>query len=260
MGPQTNHQRVKISIITVVYNGEATLRDCIESVLGQTYPHVEYIVVDGASTDGTLAVARSFGPKIATLISEPDRGIYDAMNKGIAAATGEVVGILNADDEYAHPNVLAHVAEALQTQSADAAYGDLLYVDPRDSSRVIRTWRAGAYRPGAFLYGWMPPHPTFFVRRTVYEQFGGFNLSLRSAADYEFMLRLVHRHGIRLAYLPEVLVHMRAGGVSNASFRNRWRANREDRRAWRLNGLRPYFFTLWWKPLRKLVQYLRRPA
>ncbi len=246
---------MKVSIITVVFNGEATLRDCIGSVLTQSHRDLEYIIVDGASTDHTLDIVRSFGPKIATLISGPDRGIYDAMNKGIAAATGEVVGILNADDLYAHPDVIAHVVAAFKTQPIEAIYGDLVYVDPQNLRRVVRTWHAGPYRPGVFLYGWMPPHPTFFVRSTVYEQFGTFNLALRSAADYELMLRFVHKHGIRLGYLPEVLVQMRTGGMSNVSWRNRLRANREDRRAWRLNGLRPYFFTLWWKPLRKLAQY-----
>ncbi|MCY7350545.1 MAG: glycosyltransferase [Cytophagaceae bacterium] len=247
---------MKVSIITVVYNGAATLRSCIESVLGQSHSDLEYIIVDGASTDDTLAIARSFGPKIARLISEPDRGIYDAMNKGIAAATGDVVGILNADDLYAHVDVIKHIADALETQQTDAAYGDLVYVDRNDSRRIRRTWRAGVYREAAFLYGWMPPHPTFFVRREIYERFGAFNPDLRSAADYELMLRLVHKHAIQLSYVPEILVLMRLGGLSNASLLNRLRANREDYRAWVINGLKPYFFTTLWKPLRKSLQFL----
>lgn len=246
---------MKVSIVTVVRNGAATLPDCIASVLAQTHPGIEYIVVDGASTDATPDVIRSFGSKIALVISEPDRGPYDAMNKGIAAATGDVVGILNADDLYAHPNVVSQIIEKLQLTAADAAYGDLLYVDRENLSRVWRVWRAGAYRPGAFLQGWMPPHPTFFVKRAVYHRFGTFNLNLGTAADYELMLRLVHKHGIRLCYVPDVLVWMRRGGLSNASWRNWLRANRYDREAWRLNGLRPRVYTLLWKPVRKLFQW-----
>lgn len=247
---------MKVSIITVVYNGAATLRACIESVLGQSYPDLEYILVDGASTDGTLAVAQSFGPRIATVISEPDWGIYDAMNKGIAAATGDVIGILNADDLYAHEHVVKHVVNVLEKEDAEAVYGDLLYVDRDDPRRVRRTWRAGLYQKDAFMYGWMLPHPTFFVLKRVYQRLGAFNLTLRSAADYELMLRFVHKHAIRLGYVPEVLVLMRVGGISNASLLNRLRANREDRRAWAINGLKPYFFTMWWKPFRKSLQFL----
>lgn len=246
---------MKISIITVVRNGATTLPDCIASVLAQSYPELEYIVVDGASTDGTPDVIRSFGSKIDRIISEPDHGPYDAMNKGIAAATGEVVGILNADDLYAHSNVLANVVATLRATGADAAYGDLLYVDREVVSRVWRVWQAEEYHPDAFLQGWMPPHPTFFVRREIYQRYGTFNLNLGSAADYELMLRLIHKHRIRLCYVPEVLVRMRRGGVSNASWRNWLRANRNDRKAWQLNGLRPRFYTLWWKPLRKLGQW-----
>ncbi len=249
---------MKVSIITVVYNGADTLRECIESVLGQTHPNLEYLVVDGASTDDSPVIARQFGAKIAAIISEPDRGIYDAMNKGIAAATGEVVGFLNADDLYAHPNVIADVVTALQAEQTDAAYGDLVYVERQDPERVVRTWTAGRYRLGQFRQGWMPPHPTFFVKKRVYEAFGGFDLRLKSAADYELMLRFIHKNGIRLSYLPQVLVRMRTGGLSNASLRNRLRANREDRRAWAMNDLKPHALTLWWKPLRKVAQFLRR--
>lgn len=249
---------MKISIITVVFNGIGTLKTCLESVLGQSYPDVEYLVIDGGSTDGTVELVRSYGSRIAVFRSEPDNGIYDAMNKGLALATGDVVGILNADDVYAHSDVLRRVAEALEDSSVDATYGDLLYVAAQDLNAVQRYWKSGAYRPGAFRWGWMPPHPTFFVRRVCYQRWGGFDTRLRSAADYELMLRLIHRHGIRLRYIPEVLVRMRAGGVSNASWKNRLRANREDRLAWQFNDLRPYFFTLVLKPVRKVVQFLNR--
>ena len=158
------------------------------------------------------------------------------MNKGVRAATGDIVAILNADDVYASTDVLAQVARAFTASGTDAVYGDLNYVAADDLSRVTRRWRSGAYSPGAFRRGWMPPHPALFVRRTCYERWGMFNLSLHSAADYELMLRFIHRHGMTLTYLSETLILMRAGGVSNASFNHRIRAHREDWKAWRMNG------------------------
>ena len=254
---------MRISVITVCFNAAATLSDAVQSVLSQVpSPEVpfdlEYIVVDGGSTDGTLDVLAPFRDGIATLISEPDHGLYDAMNKGIRAATGDVVAILNADDVYASNDVLARVAETFNSSGATAVYGDLNYVEADDLARVIRRWRAGTYSPGAFRRGWMPPHPALFVQRTCYKRWGMFSLSLRSAADYELMLRFIHRHGMSLAYLPDTLVLMRAGGVSNASLKHRLRAHREDWKAWRMNGYHPSLFTLLAKPLRKLPQFLSR--
>jgi GT2 family glycosyltransferase len=191
--------------------------------------------------------------------SEPDGGLYEAMNKGIARSTGEVLGFLNADDVYAHPQVLADVARALADPEVDAVYADLVYVHPVSPGRVVRTWRAGPYRPGAFRWGWMPPHPTFFARRSLYERHGGFDTSFGTSADYELMLRLVHRHGARLAYLPQVMVHMRAGGASNRNLRARLDANRHDRQACARHGLHPAWFTGGLKPLRKVWQFLAPP-
>ena len=248
-----------VSIITVVYNAADTVRDCMNSVLGQTYPNVEYIVIDGASTDGTADIVRSYGAKVAYFVSEPDAGIYDAMNKGIRLATGEVIGLLNADDLYRHPDVISRVVATLNQTGSDAVYSDLAYVERSDTSKVLRYWAGGTYRAGHFLWGWMPAHPTLFVRRAVYEQYGLFVTTLRSAADYELMLRFIHRHGIRLSYLRELTVLMRIGGISNQTLRHRLRANREDGEAWRLNGLKPYFFTLWLKPFRKIGQFIRKP-
>lgn len=247
-----------VSIITPTYNSAATLRDTLDSVARQDYPVLEHIVVDGGSSDGTQEMVRQAGRR-ATLLSEPDKGLYDAMNKGLKLAQGDIIGILNSDDFYAHEHVVSRIVRLMDAEGADVAYGDLCYVAAGDPGRVVRYWRSGAYRPGKFLYGWMPPHPTFFVRRQVYEQLGGFDLALRFAADYELMLRFLHRHRLKAAYLPEVLVHMRTGGVSNSSLRHRLRANREDREAWRRNGLRPYFFTTWLKPLRKIPQYFLSP-
>ncbi|MGB3619295.1 MAG: glycosyltransferase family 2 protein [Catalinimonas sp.] len=248
---------MKISIVTVSYQAADTIRDTIESVLRQDHPDVEYIVIDGGSTDGTPDLVRSYGGRIARFVSEPDRGLYDAMNKGIAQATGAVVGILNADDFYTHPAVLSRVAARMEAQRADTLYADLEYVDREVTDRVTRTWRAGPYRPGSFRWGWMPPHPTFFVRRALYDRLGTFRAGeFRRAADYELMLRFLHKAGAATTYLPETTVRMRAGGESNSSLRNRLEANREDHRAWAINGLRVNPLTLILKPLRKIGQFL----
>lgn len=246
---------MKISIITATYNSSATVGDTLSCIKEQTHPDIEHIIVDGGSSDNTLDIVRQF-THVAQMVSEKDRGIYDAMNKGIGLASGDVVGILNSDDVYADASVLSEVAKAFEDPSVQAFYADLQYVYPDDLNRVQRTWRSGRFKRGNFYFGWMPPHPTFFVRREVYDRSGLFNLELRSAADYELMLRILVKMGISAFYLPRVIVKMRAGGVSNASLANRLRANREDRMAWKLNDLRPYFFTLYLKPLRKIHQFI----
>jgi glycosyltransferase involved in cell wall biosynthesis len=247
---------MKISIITVSYNSSATIRDTIESVLSQNYPDFEYILVDGNSSDNTLEIIRSYENKHIRWISEPDKGIYDAMNKGLKMATGDVIGILNSDDFYTNSDVLTKVAQAFQTEQVDSVYSDLAYVDEHDTNKMIRYWKSGKYKEGSFLTGWMPPHPTFFVKREVYQRYNPFDVRLKSAADYELMLRFIHKFKISVAYIPEILVKMRAGGKSNASLRNRLRANREDRLAWEYNKLSPRLYTLLLKPLRKVVQYI----
>jgi glycosyltransferase involved in cell wall biosynthesis len=249
---------MKISIITVAYNSAKTIEDTIKSVLSQSYQDIEYLIIDGASKDNTLAIVEKYREKIAKVVSEPDQGIYDAMNKGVALATGDVVGILNSDDFYADDDVLKNVAEQFKQSDIEGLYADLDYVDATDTNLIVRKWRSGTYKEKAFLKGWMPPHPTFFVRKEVYKKFGSYNLSLKSAADYEFMLRVIHKEKIKLGYLPNVIVKMRAGGMSNASFKNRLKANREDRKAWELNGLKPGPFTLIRKPLSKLVQFIKK--
>lgn len=246
---------MKISIITVTYNSAGTLRDTLTCIQQQDHPDIEHILIDGGSTDDTLKIAAQF-PHLARVISEKDDGIYDAMNKGIRLATGDVIGILNSDDLYTGNDILSTVAAAFADPAVVTTYADLQYVRAADTSKVVRTWKTGRFRRQDFYYGWMPPHPTFFVRREVYARVGLFNTTLRSAADYELMLRILLKHGIPAHHIRRVIVRMRDGGMSNATLWNRLRANREDRMAWTLNGLRPYFFTLFLKPLRKFPQFL----
>ena len=247
---------MKVSIITITYNSAETIEDTIQSVLSQDYPNVEYIIVDGASKDSTLEIVERYRSSISKIISERDKGIYDAMNKGVTLATGDVIGILNSDDFYADRKVISDIVRTMQSANSDACYADLVYVDRVETSKVIRSWKSGEYRHGDFLRGWMPPHPTFFVKRSWYERHGLYSLELKSAADYELMLRFIHKHGVSMAYLPRVITKMRAGGQSNVTIKNRWKANKEDRLAWKMNGLQPGFLTLIRKPLSKLIQYL----
>ena len=251
---------MKVSIITITYNSEATLADTLESVIGQSYKDIEYIIVDGQSTDHTLSIIDAYKTNIAKVISEKDSGLYDALNKGIAMATGDIIGILHSDDFYSDKFVIEKIVNTISINKADAAYADLYYVDKQDTNKIFRKWKSGKYKHGMFLNGWMPPHPTFFAKRACYESFGSFNLNLVSAADYELMLRFIHRHRIKIAYLPEFIIKMRVGGKSNVTLQNRIRANTEDRKAWKINGLKPYFFTLYLKPLRKIVQLFSRPS
>jgi glycosyltransferase involved in cell wall biosynthesis len=245
----------KISIITVTYNSAQTLEHTIQSVLSQTYPNIEYIIVDGKSVDNTLAIIEKYRDKISTFISEKDEGLYYAINKGIQLSTGDIIGIIHADDFYINNSVIAKVAETFQAHQAEAVYADLYYVDKDNTDKIIRTWRSGVFKASNFLWGWMPPHPTFFMNKSSYEKHGLFNTTLRSAADYEIMLRMLYKNKVKAAYLPEFIVKMRVGGQSNASVKNRVKANNEDRMAWKLNDLNPYFFTLTLKPLRKVVQF-----
>ncbi len=248
---------MKISVITIAYNSAETIKDTIESVLAQDYSDLEYIIVDGASKDATMDIVKSYGNRISKYVSEKDKGIYDAMNKGISLATGDIIGILNSDDYYADSRVISEIAAKFEESGADGVYADLVYVDRDHSEKVMRKWIAGPYRKGLFKKGWMPPHPTFFVKRSCYIKFGIYSLELRSAADYELMLRFIHKHEIKVAYLPKIITRMRLGGQSNVSLKNRLKANIEDRKAWKMNGLKPSYFTLIRKPLSKLGQFFK---
>jgi glycosyltransferase involved in cell wall biosynthesis len=245
---------LKISIITAVRNGERAIGDCIKSFNQQTCP-AEHVIIDGQSTDGSIEIINKLRTSDSIFLSEPDRGFYDALNKGIGMASGDVIGILNADDVYANDRVLEKVADCFAGGLVESCYGDLVYLDAIETGQVRRYWYSGPYHERRFYQGWMPPHPTFFVRRKVYEKHGGFNLELGTAADYELMLRFLVRYKITTYYIPEVLVKMRMGGQSNASLRKRLAANRMDRKAWAVNGLKPYPWTLLLKPLSKIGQF-----
>lgn len=247
---------MKVSIITIAYNSAETIEDTIKSVVSQDYEELEYIIIDGGSADGTLTIIDKYKDSIAKVISEPDKGIYDAMNKGVEHATGVLVGILNSDDLYADEKVVSDVVNKIGNN--DAIYADLVYVDRDATEKVTRYWKSGEYKKDAFVKGWMPPHPTFFVRKECYDKYGAYNLKLKSAADYECMLRMIHKHEISLAYLPRVITKMRVGGQSNVTVNNRVKANQEDRMAWEMNGLEPKFYTLYLKPLRKVGQFLKK--
>lgn len=246
---------LQISVVTAVFNAASTLEESLRSVSAQTWPGVEHIVIDGGSTDGSLDVLARHQAAIAHLVSEPDNGIYDALNKGIRCATGDIVGFMHADDSYATPEALQRVAAAFENPSVGAVYGDLVYIDKEDASRVVRYWRAGEYRRNRLTQGWMPPHPTFYVRREHYERLGGFDTRYRIAGDYEHMLRILWAGHVKAAYIPEVLVRMRTGGISNRSLFNIVQKSCEDFAALRQNGLRAFQGVLL-KNMSKLPQLL----
>lgn len=250
---------MKISVITVVFNGAGTIADCLASVARQTHPDVEHIVIDGGSQDGTVGIVRANAAGITKFVSEPDQGIYDAMNKGLALATGEAIGILNSDDIYADEKVLADVARRLEDSGADSCYGDLVYVRKRDTNDVVRYWKAGDYRRENFRNGWMPPHTACFIRKALYDRHGNFNLSYRIAADYDLLLRFLYKHGISSAYIPRVLVKMRVGGHSAGTVKSIVINNLECYQAWERNGLRINPFRMLLKPLSKILQLRRLP-
>lgn len=248
---------LQISIVTAVYNRRSTVAQAIKSVQAQTHQWVQHVVIDGASSDGSLQVVKDcLGPK-GVLVSEPDKGIYDALNKGMAMCSGDVIGVMHSDDFFADDQVLSDVALAFADPTVDAVYGDLDYVDGRDTSKIIRHWRAGAYLRQRLDWGWMPPHPTLFVRRSVVERWGAYDTRYRISADYDSILRYLGQGHIRMAYVPRVLVKMRLGGESNGSLKKVIRKSWEDWLAMRRNGIGSLggVGSLVWKNLSKVRQF-----
>jgi glycosyltransferase involved in cell wall biosynthesis len=246
---------MKISVVTSVYNRVGSIAEVIKNTAAQDYPNVEHVIQDGGSSDGTLdAIGDVAGPDVV-LESAPDSGIYDGINKGIARTTGDIVGLLHSDDLFADPGVLSHVAKAMKDPQVDGVYGDLDYVAENDITRVIRKWRSGPCTQAKLRRGWMPPHPTLYLRREVFDRWGLYDTDFRIAADYDAMLRYLVKGQVRLAYVPEIFVKMRVGGESNKSLRKIMLKSREDYRAIRLNGVGG-LGTLALKNLSKIQQFL----
>ncbi|MEM8678739.1 MAG: glycosyltransferase family 2 protein [Planctomycetota bacterium] len=244
---------MKVSVITVCFNPGPALADCVASVRRQDYPNVEHWIVDGGSTDGTVARLEQLAAEDDKLrwVSEPDEGLYDAINKGLARASGDVVGLLHADDFYASHDVISDVMEAMADPAVDACYADLMYVDAEDTTIVKRNWKSEPFRPGMFLNGWLPPHPTFYARKRVYEELGSFDTQFRIGADWDLLLRFMEVHQIRTRYVPHTWVKMRVGGVSNRSLKNMWHNHQECLRAFKKYGIKP-------KPWFVVTKYLHR--
>lgn len=216
---------LKVSVITVCYNSAHTIEETIQSVVKQNYGNIEYLIIDGGSTDGTLDILKKYQVPMMKVVSESDNGIYDAMNKGISLASGDIIGFLNADDLFANENVLKNVAQVFESFSPDACFGDLIYFSS-SQQKIVRYWQGCAFQVGAFAKGWSPAHPTFYVKRAIYQQYGGFNLNYPMGNDIELMMRLLEKHRIKSIYLPTILVKMRLGGVSNKSIKNIWIQNK----------------------------------
>lgn len=252
---QTND--TKISIITVCYNSQKTIEKTIESVIYQSHQNVEYIIIDGSSKDDTLNIIKKY-QKIypIKLISEPDAGIYDAMNKGINMVTGEIIGILNSDDFYKNNKVLSVINKIFQTNNIDAVYADLEYIDPINTERVTRKWISGPYNEKKIANGWIFPHPTFFVKKETYSKYGKFNLKFKIAADYELMLRFIKLHKIKVYYLPQIIVSMRNNGTSGLNFKQRRKGWKELKLSWTENKLQVPFLFLLRRIIFKIKQYL----
>lgn len=247
---------MKVSIITVTYNSAATLRDTLESVRRQDYGNIEHILVDGGSKDETVNIIRSY-PHVAKYISERDKGLYDAINKGIRMSTGDVIGILNSDDFFPHDQVISRMANCFREQNADAVFGDIAFVRPNNLRKIVRLYSSRRFHPRKFAYGYMPAHPSFYVKREFYDKYGLYKLDYKIAADYELLMRFMHTNKLRYAYHPEVMVYMRTGGVSNKNIFSRYTLNKEIIRACKENGVRTNMFVVSLKYIFKVFEFIR---
>lgn len=247
---------MKVSIITACLNSSETVKDCLNSVKKQSHFDIEHIIIDGGSKDETLDIIKETSDNCLVFSSE-DKGIYDALNKGINQASGDIIGILHSDDFFAYSEVINEIVNEFKNKNCDGVYADLDYVDRSEKEKITRSWVSGIYKEGLMQQGWMPPHPTLFLKREVYQKYGTFRLDLSHAADYELMLRFIEKYKITLSYLPSKIVKMRVGGLSNRSIKDRLIANHEDKLAWELNELKPPSFIQLKKPLRKIGQFLK---
>ena len=246
---------MKITIITVVWNNKETIKTTIDSVLGQVYKDIEYIVIDGGSTDGTVDVVKDYGSRIDKFISEPDNGIYDAMNKGVRLATGDVIGFINSDDLLNSEDCIECIVKRFVESDADIVYGDKVYVASNNISKQLRYWKAGVFVRNNYKKGWMTPHLSTYIKKDLYVKYGDFRSDFKIAADYELMFRFIYKHKVKVCYLPKVIAKMRVGGVSNSSLKNILLSNYEVYRSWGLNGFKVSPLIILQKPIRKLKQF-----
>ncbi|MCQ2974686.1 MAG: glycosyltransferase [Bacteroidales bacterium] len=244
---------IKVSVITVCKNNQNSIFETMQSVKLQDYPSIEHIIIDGASTDSTIKIVQNFNPNY--MISEPDNGIYDAINKGIQHSTGDIIAILHADDIFASKNVVSQMVKTITENNTDSVYADLLYVNKNDSNKIIRHWKSGLYSKQKIKYGWMPPHPTFFVKKKIYEDYGYFDTSFKIAADYDLMLRFLYKNNISTSYCEIITTKMRVGGISNRSIKNILIKIKEDLIVAKRNGLCG-IVTITLKNLRKISQFM----
>ncbi len=250
---------MKFSIVTVAYNAGSTIENTIQSVLCQQDVDVQYIIIDGASTDNTMDIIGRYSEKIDVIISEPDDGIYSAMNKGLEFAEGDIVAFLNADDIYADNSVLYRIAKVFELHNVDACYGDLVYVDKHKPDKIVRYWKSRKFKKGLFKSGWMPAHPTFFAKKEIYEKFGDFDEQFKLQSDFDLTMRFMELHEISTYYFPEVLVNMMMGGTSNKRISNIIRGNLEAYRSCKKNGLNVNCVFILRKMLSRVPQFFKRP-
>ena len=255
-----NINNIKITIITVCYNSEKTIKDTLESVKNQKFKNIEHLIIDGKSSDQTLLIAKNY-PHIKKIISETDYGIYDAMNKGIEIATGDIIGFLNSDDFYVNNDVISKVVKEFKNDaSIDACYSDLIYVDRHNTSKIIRYFKSSEFKENLFSKGWCPPHPTFFVRRIVYERLGKFDLNYKIASDVDLMMRFLEKYKIKSRYIPEVWVKMRIGGTTNVKLKNIWLQNKEIFHSFNKNDLSVNYLKFFiYKIISRALQLFKRP-
>ena len=246
---------MKVSIITVVWNGKKTIQNAIDSVLNQTYSNIEYIVIDGDSTDGTVSVVQNYGDRISKFISEPDKGLYDAMNKGIKLASGDIIGFINSDDLLNSNDCIECIVKEFIKSDADIIYGDKVYVAYGDISKRIRYWKAGNFNRDNYKKGWMTPHLSTYIKKDLYVKYGNFRIDFKIAADYELMFRFIYKYKAKVHYLPKVIAKMRVGGVSNSSLKNIITSNYEVYRSWEVNGFKVSPLIIFQKPISKLRQF-----
>ncbi|HHR6039176.1 TPA: glycosyltransferase family 2 protein [Providencia alcalifaciens] len=248
---------MKVSIITATYNSSQTILDTIKSLEEQTYSNIEYIIIDGMSKDNTLDLIKENCTKVSLIISEPDKGIYDALNKGISASTGDIVGFLHSDDIFAYPEAIEDLVKTLEINQSQAVYADLEYVSKENIKNVIRKWTSGYYKYSNLKKGWMPPHPTFYMKRELYNIYGNFNTNFKISADYDSLLRYLWSNKVSISYLPKVVTKMRIGGASNRSFMNVLKKTKEDIQALKNNNI-SWFYPVIMKNISKLPQFIKK--